>query len=105
MVRRPVLCLFPNDYGWRRSRRRGMFACDQSRINRACRGVRCLSASKKGRDMMRLAMGFGALSALAVLTWPAAVTAAEMRGVTSTEIKIGQTMPYSGPVSAFGALG
>ena len=32
-------------------------------------------------------------------------TAAEMRGVTSTEIKIGQTMPYSGPVSAFGALG
>jgi branched-chain amino acid transport system substrate-binding protein len=31
--------------------------------------------------------------------------AAEMRGVTATEIKIGQTMPYSGPVSAFGALG
>ena len=28
-----------------------------------------------------------------------------MRGVTATEIKIGQTMPYSGPVSAFGALG
>src|SRR6267142_652190 len=55
--------------------------------------------------MMRLAIGFGALSALAVLTWPAVVTAADMRGVTSTEIKIGQTMPYSGPVSAFGALG
>src|SRR6267154_3400151 len=55
--------------------------------------------------MMRLAMGFGALSALAVLTWPAVATAAEMRGVTSTEIRIGQTMPYSGPVSAFGALG
>jgi len=54
---------------------------------------------------MRLAMGFGALSALAVLTWPAVVIAADMRGVTSTEIKIGQTMPYSGPVSAFGALG
>jgi branched-chain amino acid transport system substrate-binding protein len=31
--------------------------------------------------------------------------AAEMRGVNATEIKIGQTMPYSGPVSAFGALG
>jgi branched-chain amino acid transport system substrate-binding protein len=28
-----------------------------------------------------------------------------MRGVTPTEIGIGQTMPYSGPVSAFGALG
>ena len=26
-------------------------------------------------------------------------------GVTDTEIKIGQTMPYSGPVSAFGTLG
>jgi ABC-type branched-subunit amino acid transport system substrate-binding protein len=30
---------------------------------------------------------------------------AEMPGVTATEIKIGQTMPYSGPVSAFGILG
>lgn len=28
-----------------------------------------------------------------------------MRGVSASEIKIGQTMPYSGPVSAFGALG
>lgn len=45
----------------------------------------------------------------AVLTWPLASAslghAAEMRGVTATEIKLGQTMPYSGPVSAFGALG
>ena len=54
---------------------------------------------------MRFVTGFGVASALAVLTWPAASTAAEMRGVTATEIKIGQTMPYSGPVSAFGALG
>src|SRR4051794_28899733 len=30
---------------------------------------------------------------------------AEPRGITPTEIRIGQTMPYSGPVSAFGALG
>jgi len=35
----------------------------------------------------------------------ATADAAEMRGVSATEIKIGQTMPYSGPVSAFGALG
>src|SRR5438093_1166901 len=28
-----------------------------------------------------------------------------MHDVTATEIRIGQTMPYSGPVSAFGALG
>jgi ABC-type branched-subunit amino acid transport system substrate-binding protein len=48
---------------------------------------------------------FGAVCALAVLAWPVASTSAEMRGVTATEIKIGQTMPYSGPVSAFGALG
>ena len=26
-------------------------------------------------------------------------------GVTDTEIKIGQTMPYSGPLSAFGTIG
>jgi len=39
------------------------------------------------------------------LAMPAGSHAAEMRGVTSTEIRIGQTMPYSGPVSAFGALG
>ena len=45
------------------------------------------------------------LGALAVLAWPASFATAEMRGVSATEIKIGQTMPYSGPVSAFGALG
>ncbi|MFV0281251.1 MAG: ABC transporter substrate-binding protein [Rhodoblastus sp.] len=31
--------------------------------------------------------------------------AQEPRGVTKTEIRIGQTMPYSGPVSAFSMLG
>jgi branched-chain amino acid transport system substrate-binding protein len=53
---------------------------------------------------MRLVTRLGVLGAMALLTWPVA-SAAEMRGVTSTEIRIGQTMPYSGPVSAFGALG
>jgi len=43
---------------------------------------------------MRFVTRFGALIALAVLTWSAASTAAEMRGVTASEIKIGQTMPY-----------
>ncbi|MGX1347663.1 branched-chain amino acid transport system substrate-binding protein [Bradyrhizobium elkanii] len=47
---------------------------------------------------------FGALGAISFLL-PTSSIAAEMRGVTSTEIRIGQTMPYSGPVSAFGALG
>ena len=54
---------------------------------------------------MRFVTRLGVLGALAVLAWPAASLAAEMRGVTATEIRIGQTMPYSGPVSAFGALG
>jgi branched-chain amino acid transport system substrate-binding protein len=53
----------------------------------------------------KFAIRFAALSANALLVLPLAATAAEMRGVTSTEIRIGQTMPYSGPVSAFGALG
>ena len=43
--------------------------------------------------------------AAALLAWPLAVRASEMRGVSAGEIRIGQTMPYSGPVSAFGALG
>jgi len=54
---------------------------------------------------MRLIRGFGALGAVAVLALAYGADAAEMRGVTATEIRIGQTMPYSGPVSAFGALG
>ncbi len=54
---------------------------------------------------MRFVTGLGVVGALAVLMWPVASTSAEMRGVTATEIRIGQTMPYSGPVSAFGALG
>ena len=54
---------------------------------------------------MRSLSGFGVVGVLLALGWPAASTAAEMRGVTATEIRIGQTMPYSGPVSAFGALG
>src|SRR6201994_1280993 len=54
---------------------------------------------------MRFVTRAGVVGTLAALVWPAASDAAEMRGVTATEIRIGQTMPYSGPVSAFGALG
>src|ERR1700688_1360487 len=54
---------------------------------------------------MRFVTGIGVVGALALLAWPAAAISAEMRGVTAAEIRIGQTMPYSGPVSAFGALG
>jgi ABC-type branched-subunit amino acid transport system substrate-binding protein len=65
--------------------------------------VTAASKRKSGRDAMRLVAGFGALAVTALAAWP--LPAAEMRGVTATEIRIGQTMPYSGPVSAFGALG
>lgn len=34
-----------------------------------------------------------------------AASAEDQPGITETEIRIGQTMPYSGPVSAFGILG
>ncbi len=54
---------------------------------------------------MRFVSRAFAACVLVLAALPAAVSAAEMRGVTATEIKIGQTMPYSGPVSAFGALG
>ena len=55
---------------------------------------------------MRFVTGVGALGAVACLMLPAlmlsvAASSAEMRGVTKTEIRIGQTMPHSGPVSAF----
>lgn len=42
--------------------------------------------------------------ALAVLAAGGAV-AADMPGVTATEIRIGQTMPYSGPVSPYAVIG
>src|SRR5437660_1310347 len=59
----------------------------------------------RGGMPMRFVTWIGALGAVACLTLSAGALSAEMRGVTATEIKIGQTMPYSGPVSAFGALG
>src|SRR4051794_30514829 len=58
-----------------------------------------------GAKPMRLIWNIAAPGAVALLTLSAPAPAAEPRGVTPTEIRIGQTMPYSGPVSAFGALG
>ncbi|HLW92741.1 MAG TPA: ABC transporter substrate-binding protein [Roseiarcus sp.] len=42
-------------------------------------------------------------AALTARPWPA--FADNATGVTDTEIKIGQTMPYSGPASAYGVIG
>lgn len=36
---------------------------------------------------------------------PAIVRAAEVPGVTATEIRLGNTMPYSGPASSYGTMG
>jgi len=43
------------------------------------------------------------LAALAVSV--AGPASAEEPGITATEIKIGQTMPYSGPISSYGSIG
>ncbi|HEX4987104.1 MAG TPA: ABC transporter substrate-binding protein [Burkholderiales bacterium] len=54
--------------------------------------------------MKRLAMGM--LGLAACLAMQAAVAQKKYGpGVTDTEIKLGQTMPYSGPASAYGAIG
>src|SRR6266852_7273497 len=64
--------------------------------------VKITDGQINGEGTMRLVTTFGMA---ALLAWPFAARGAETRGVSATEIKIGQTMPYSGPVSAFGALG
>ena len=43
--------------------------------------------------------------ALFVVAAPAAAQKKYGPGVTDTEIKLGQTMPYSGPASAYGTIG
>jgi branched-chain amino acid transport system substrate-binding protein len=45
------------------------------------------------------------LTAAALLALAVPAFAADAPGVTATEIKIGNTMPYSGPASAYGAIG
>ena len=47
----------------------------------------------------------GAAAAAYLSIGPWAARAANAPGVTDTEIKIGQTMPYSGPASAYGMIG
>jgi branched-chain amino acid transport system substrate-binding protein len=45
------------------------------------------------------------LAAMALAAAPAMAQQKEAPGVTDSEIKIGQTMPYSGPASAYAAIG
>jgi branched-chain amino acid transport system substrate-binding protein len=53
----------------------------------------------------RIFLQAGAASATALASGLGPALAADAPGVTDTEIKIGQTMPYSGPASAYGAIG
>jgi branched-chain amino acid transport system substrate-binding protein len=46
-----------------------------------------------------------AVSAAALTLGSRTASAANAPGITDTEIKIGQTMPYSGPASAYGVIG
>jgi len=46
-----------------------------------------------------------AAAAVFVPAAPVILRAAEMPGVTDTEIRIGSTMPYSGPASSYGTIG
>ena len=45
------------------------------------------------------------LAGMALAAAPAAAQKRYAPGITDTEIKIGQTMPYSGPASAYGTIG
>src|SRR5215510_1264873 len=47
----------------------------------------------------------GLFAAAVVLAFGCAGASAQAPGISATEIKIGQTMPYTGPVAAFSALG
>jgi branched-chain amino acid transport system substrate-binding protein len=53
----------------------------------------------------RIFLQAGAISAVALTARSRPALAANAPGITDTEIKIGQTMPYSGPASAYGAVG
>ena len=52
----------------------------------------------------RSILAAGAAAAATAAAWRPA-NAAETPGVTATEIKIGNTMPYSGPVSSYSPIG
>ncbi|WP_428484178.1 ABC transporter substrate-binding protein [Rhodopila sp.] len=52
------------------------------------------------RSLLTAATAAGFIPAM-----PAILRAAETPGVTATEIRIGNTMPYSGPASAYGTIG
>ena len=70
----------------------------------------CVRWSDRSKDMQRTrsAVGVASLSVSLFLAVCAADALAEKKygpGVTDTEIKIGQTIPYSGPGSSYATIG
>ena len=55
------------------------------------------------QEKIRLLPAF--FAALLLTLFPAAVLPARAAGVTDTEIRIGNIMPYTGPLAEFGAIG
>ena len=55
--------------------------------------------------MRRRTLLTGAAAAGLIPAAPAILRAAELPGVTATEIMLGNTIPYSGPASAYGTIG
>src|SRR6476469_6825556 len=76
-----------------------LFLHSPSALHQLTAGVQ--SGAKREEAIVKTSLGIVA-ALIAVSIAPAA---AEERGITATEIKLGQTMPYSGPVSAFSPLG
>jgi hypothetical protein len=64
--------------------------------------VQCVATANQlfGEPFHAVQSAGGAASAAYLGSWISAAWGANAPGVTDTEIKIGQTMPYSGPASA-----
>jgi ABC-type branched-subunit amino acid transport system substrate-binding protein len=74
---------------------------DDSRMRRSRWKSRVLSVRRVGRWCASLAF----VNALGLALGAVAAERQYGPGVTDSEIKIGQTMPYSGPASAYAVLG
>jgi hypothetical protein len=57
------------------------------------------------RQSQLVAIGFAAAALFAATSFTALAQKKYGPGVTDTEIKIGNIMPYSGPASAYGVIG
>jgi ABC-type branched-subunit amino acid transport system substrate-binding protein len=74
-------------------------------IKKTARPPRVISGRKPMSNQVRLSILSIAVAALTVSTGSAFAQKKYDTGVTDTEIKIGNIIPYSGPASAYGAIG